>query len=328
MNSAVETHYSPISTSVKYKARLKDNVCRVSSDLDQVLEAQIELSGNLLTIQGPSTSPEEDTFLRSIMIEYLLGQFNHVCEIHLKDGFTLSAPFKSLGHHFLRSEFFQLPALWHHNQNYLFTPERWTKTGEVSHPIRPKSVPGQLYRRYVPQIGKTISFRLMEMSDLDTFHQWHNQTRVAFFWELDKSKEELKAYMEKSLQDPHQIPMIVEIDAVPVGYFEMYWAREDRLGPYYESEAFDRGFHFLVGNQNFLGYPTTDSIIKSCLHFLYLDDARTRRVMAEPRHDNEKVLKYAEESIGWKKVKIFDFPHKRSWLLENSRELFFGGNSL
>jgi hypothetical protein len=121
---------------------------------------------------------------------------------------------------------------------------------------------------------------------------------------------------------------MVTIDGDEVAYFEFYWVKEDRLGPYYDSEAFDRGFHFLVGNKKYLGNKTTDSLIKAVLHFFYIDDPRTRKVMAEPRHDNQKVLKYAEASIGWTKLKEFDFPHKRAALLENRREVFFGGNVL
>lgn len=36
--------------------------------------------------------------------------------------------------------------------------------------------------------------------------------------------------MEKGLKDPHQIPMLVEMDGEPLGYYEMYWVPEDRLG--------------------------------------------------------------------------------------------------
>lgn len=201
-------------------------------------------------------------------------------------------------------------------------------TNDRHHPVRPAPFQGTMYKRYLPKIGKTISFRLITLNDLDTFHDWHNQPRVYHFWELNQSKEELKAYIEKGLKDPHQIPVIVEMDGEPMGYFEFYWVREDRLGPYYDSDAFDRGFHFLIGNKKFLGNAITDQVIKSVLHLLFLDDARTRRVMAEPRHDNQKVLKYAQASIGWKQLKIFDFPHKRAALLENSREVFFGGNAL
>lgn len=227
-----------------------------------------------------------------------------------------------------REEFFQLAGMWHQPKHEKLVPEKWNRTIERPHPIRDDRKDGLFYLRFAHNIGKTITIRGIDPEkDLDTFHQWHNQPRVSFFWELAQSKEELKAYMEKTKADPHMIPTFVEFDGRPVGYFEMYWTVEDRLGPYYEADAFDRGFHFLIGEKDALGFANTDTIVKSALHFLFLDDPRTRRVMAEPRHDNKKVLKYADSS-GWKKLKEFDFPHKRAALLECKRENFFNGERL
>lgn len=229
-----------------------------------------------------------------------------------------------------RQEFFQLRPLWVHNGNDPITPETWTKTKEVTHPLRPRVKPGQtLYQRTLPHLGKTLRLRVADSEkDLDVFHEWHNQPRVFDFWELNKPKEELREYLKKGLEDPHQFPVILDFDETPVGYFEMYWTKEDRLGPYYDSEAFDRGLHFLIGNEKFLGFANTDAILKSVTHYLFLEDPRTRRIMAEPRSDNVKVLRYVETFTAWKKLKEFDFPHKRAALLECRREAFFGGNFL
>lgn len=226
-----------------------------------------------------------------------------------------------------REAFYQNPQLWL-TDKMTDEKEDWTDTNGVSHPIRPAHFHGIHYSRYIPSMKKTLRFRTINLDDLETFHQWHNQKRVAFFWELAQGKEELKNYIEEGLNKKHQIPMIVEADGEAVGYFEFYWVREDRLGPYYESRPYDRGFHFLIGNKRYLGKNNTDAITQSALHFIYLDNAKTEFTMAEPRYDNNKVLKYADDTIGWKALKVFDFPHKRAVLLENSREQFFKGARL
>lgn len=238
--------------------------------------------------------------------------------------FALDPELQSVGEHH-REQFFQNPALWHHRGKYEITPETWTKTRGEPHPVRPGVPDGDLYRRFVPALQKTVSIRKITPADVETFHRWHNSPRVSFFWELNKSKDELAKYIEDGRKDPHQVPVILEVENKPVGYFELYWVKEDRLGAYYDSEAFDRGFHFLIGEKEHLGAVNTDAFVKAVLHFMYLDEGRTRRIMAEPRADNAKVLKYAEASIGWKKLKEFNFPHKRSALLENRREVFFQG---
>lgn len=229
-----------------------------------------------------------------------------------------------------RTDFFQVRTLWVHNGRETLPPERWTITKDIAHPARPRVQEGQvLYQRSIPQIGKVLRFRVVDIAkDLETFHSWHNQERVANFWELNKSKEELKEYLVKGLQDPHQFPVILELDGTSVGYFEMYWTPEDRLGPYYPSEAFDRGFHLLIGNESFLGFNNTDAILKSVTHYLFLEEPRTRKIMAEPRSDNVKILRYIETFTAWKNLREFDFPHKRACLLECKREAFFGGRFL
>jgi RimJ/RimL family protein N-acetyltransferase len=139
---------------------------------------------------------------------------------------------------------------------------------------------------------------------------------------MAQSKEDLDAYIRRMEQDPHQRPIIGTLDGKPFGYFEVYWTPEDRLGPYYEHDPFDRGFHFLIGDLAALG-KGTGAIIQSMVHFIFLDDPRTRRVMGEPRHDNIKLLRYLQTVPGWVKVKEFDFPHKRAALLQIRREDFF-----
>lgn len=266
-----------------------------------MLEALFNKNTSLQTVTVTHSNPE---------LQSLLG--------------ALSAPFTVT-----RGEFFQLRPIWVHSGLTSLTPEKWTVTKEVSHPVRPPVSEGQiLYRRTLAD-GKVLTFRVAHIEkDLDIFHEWHNQPRVLKFWELDKPKEELREYLAKGLKDGHQFPTMLDFDGVPVGYFEMYWTKEDRLGPYYDSEAFDRGFHFLIGDVSILGFANTDAILKSVCHYLFLEEPRTRKIMAEPRSDNVNVLKYLETFTAWKKLKEFDFPHKRAALLECRREAFFGGQYL
>lgn len=225
---------------------------------------------------------------------------------------------------FDRRTFFQDPYLWHRNGQYRLTPEIWTETNDRAHPERPKVEAGVVYRRTIPGSDRKIAFEVLDLErHLDVFHSWHNLYRVSKFWELDKPKDELRAYIETVHADPHHIPFIASIDGEPSGYFEVYWTPEDRLGPYYKYDAFDRGFHFLIGNNKHLGHDLFRTFLESITHFLFLDDARTRSIMAEPRSDNIKLLRYVEIIPYWDKLYEFDFPHKRAALLTSRRELFF-----
>lgn len=286
----------------------------------KVLGMSAMASFHFLT-EGKKTKAESSDFLDKEMMTVAAEAFflesEEISELHINN------------QSFSRETFFQQPEIWNVTTNPDFPLETWMESNNVSHPKRPIFKAGQLlYSRYVSAIDAHVSFRVIREDDLDTFHDWHNQARVANFWELAQTKEELKAYIERGLNDPHQMPVIAEIAGEAAGYFEIYWTREDRLGPYYESDAFDRGFHLLVGNTKFLGFKNTDALLKSASHFIFLDDPRTRRIMGEPRHDNQKLLRYLLHFKSWRKVKEFDFPHKRAALLECSRELFFQGHYL
>jgi acetyl CoA:N6-hydroxylysine acetyl transferase len=319
-----EITYSPLAFNEEFKVSMEGSLLQVRTTGDRILRAHT-YGDNQLKVVEKNSERFHDLLL--VGLEHMFGQDSSLLQITLEKQIN-EYPFNHLGQTVYRSEFFQVPLLWKSIHDQILKPEKWTETKGVTHPVRERLPEGIFYKKFVPQIGKTLTLRLLNPGDLETFHNWHNQPRVSHFWELNQSKEELAAYIEKSLKDPHQFPVMVKLDEDEVGYYEFYWVKEDRLGPYYDSEAFDRGFHFLIGNKDYLGFKTTDSLIKTVLHFLYLDDPRTRKIMAEPRHDNQKVLKYAEASIGWTKLKEFDFPHKRAALLENRREIFFGGHAL
>lgn len=198
-------------------------------------------------------------------------------------------------------------------------------TGKVSHPERPPFTPGEvLYKKYFPQIQKTISFRVVDIErDLENFHKWHNVELIYKFWELNKSKEEHRKYLEEGLSDAHSIPTILEFDNRPVGYFEFYWAKEDRLGPFFDFSDYDRGFHFLIGDFSCLGKNNVDTILKATAHYVFLNDDRTALLAGEPRSDNKKIIKYVDHLPCWRNEKEFDFPHKRAALLLCDRNIFF-----
>jgi RimJ/RimL family protein N-acetyltransferase len=202
-------------------------------------------------------------------------------------------------------------------------PLGFTMSDGKRHPLRPPVRSGEVYRRYLPQERLTISFRTVDAhADLDIFHAWHNNPRVSAFWELAGSKEMHRNYLHKVAGDAHMHPVFGCYDGEPFGYFEIYWAKEDRIAPYYEVDDYDRGVHMLVGEERWRGPHRVASWLPSLAHFMLLDDPRTRHVVAEPRADNAKMIGYMQQA-GFCKPKEFNFPHKRAALMMLSREAFF-----
>jgi len=220
--------------------------------------------------------------------------------------------------------FWQVPQPWLCKHSYGVAPQQYVMTANNRHPLRPVPPAGVLYRRFIPWLGKTLTLATADADrDLVAFNRWMNNPRVAHFWEEEGSLEQHHAYLRALLKEPHAQPLIGRFDDEPFGYFEVYWAREDRISPFYPADDFDRGLHLLVGEEAFRGKPYYTAWFSSLCHYLFLDDPRTQRIVCEPRHDNHRQIANFDRS-GFARLKHFDFPHKRALLVMLSRERFFG----
>ncbi len=202
-------------------------------------------------------------------------------------------------------------------------PLTYTLTRGHRHPLRRPKPVGVVYRRYIPWLAQTLSFRTADLAqDLPRFHRWMNDPTVAYFWQEQGDLAKHRAHLEAIAADPHVTALIGCFDDEPFGYFEVYWAKEDRIAPFYDVQDFDRGFHVLVGEASFRGKPYLTAWMPSISHYLFLDDCRTQRIVIEPRSDNHKMLKSLAR-CGYAHLKEFEFPHKRALLGMLLRERFF-----
>ena len=194
-------------------------------------------------------------------------------------------------------------------------------TATASHPQRPAKPQGEVYRRFDPRLGAWISLRTLDIElDLERFNRWQNTPRVLAFWDEGGSLDDHRQYLEKLADDPHTLTLIGCFDDQPFAYFEAYWAKEDRIAPFYDADDYDRGIHMLVGEQAHRGPHKVASWLSALTDYLLQDDPRTRRIVAEPRADNTKMIRYMQ-SQGYKRIKEFDFPHKRAALMVLERAI-------
>ena len=226
--------------------------------------------------------------------------------------------------------FWQLGELWLGQRNGAgsYPQQQVVNADGQQHPRRPDKRTGTLYRRYIPWLDQSLSFRTLDRKhDLERFQRWMHHPRVSEFWQQAHSLQALDNYLRKLEADRHSQTLIACFDERPFAYFEVYWAREDRLGPFYAAHDYDRGWHVLVGEDDYRGRAWFSAWFPSLQHYLFLDDARTQRLVAEPRHDNDRLLRYAQK-VGFENIKTFDFPHKRAQLIMLSREHFFQHNNI
>ena len=127
--------------------------------------------------------------------------------------------------------------------------------------------------------------------DAELLHKWMNDPRVSAAWGASGPLETQEKLLKTSLSNKHSFPAIGCWDGKPFGYFEIYWVKEDQLGRYLggnDLEDWDRGFHVLVGEQEFRGGHRAKVWLSALVHYCWLADPRTQRVLVEPRLDNEK----------------------------------------
>lgn len=203
-------------------------------------------------------------------------------------------------------------------------PEFHIVTGGRRHPCRRPKPAGVVYRRFIPWLRGCLSFRVADPNhDLATFSRWMNDPRIANFFEDQGPLEKHGSILEARKQDPHLLPLIGEFEGTPFGYFEVYWAKENRLGPHYDCDDYDRGWHVAIGEDAFRGKEWIVAWLPSLMHYIFLDDSRTQRIVGEPRASHHQQIRNLDKS-GFAKVKHFDFPHKRALLVMLLRERFFG----
>ena len=162
----------------------------------------------------------------------------------------------------------------------------------------------------------------LALCDTDLLHTWMNDERVAKFWGIGGPTAVQEEFLRNGLRSRNSFPAIGCWDGKPFGYFEIYWVKEDVLGPHLNAGAYgdwSRGFHALVGEQEFRGPHRVKLWMSALIHYLWLADSRTMDVYCEPRIDNKKFISYLED-VGFYKEREVTLPHKQSALMKISRE--------
>lgn len=222
-----------------------------------------------------------------------------------------------------RTQFWQTAGPWTRGETSAGYPQEIVMHNGVRFPQRPPKPAGEVYRRYDARLGSWVSLRTLDVdADLERFNRWQNTPRVEEFWEEGGSLDEHRAHLQTLAADPHCLQLIGCFDDEPFGFFDAYWAREDRIGPYYESDHYDRGIHMLVGEDHHRGPHKVASWLPALVHYLFLDEPRTRTIVSEPRSDNDRMINHLQR-VGFHRQKDFDFPHKRAAMMALTRECFF-----
>ena len=194
--------------------------------------------------------------------------------------------------------------------------------GRVSHPLRAPKPVGTVYARFIPWLGGVLSLDVATLNDLPDVHRWMNSPRVDEFWHEAGDEDKHRRYLNGMFADAHIMPLIGRFDGRAFSYFEVYWAKEDVVGTFCDAGDYDRGCHVIVGDEACRGRDWFTAWLPSLLHYMFLDDPRTERIVQEPSSDHERQLRNLQKS-GFSHIKSVDLPTKRAAIMTISRQRFF-----
>lgn len=217
--------------------------------------------------------------------------------------------------------FWQTPGLWSAPTTCLF-PRHDIHDGRVSYPLRAPKPVGTVYARYIPWLGGVLSLDVATLDDLPEVHRWMNSPRVNEFWNEAGDEDKHRRYLEGMLADAHITPLIGRFNGRAFSYFEVYWAKEDVVGTFCDAGDYDRGCHVIVGDDTCRGRDWFTAWLPSLLHYMFLDDPRTERVVQEPSSNHHRQLRNLQKS-GFSHVKSVDLPTKHAAIMTIGRQRFF-----
>lgn len=217
--------------------------------------------------------------------------------------------------------FWQTQGLWNAPATALF-PRHEIHDGRVSHPSRPRKPVGTVYARYIPWLGGVLSFDVATLDDLPEVHRWMNSPRVNEFWHEAGDEDRHRHYLEGMFADPHIMPLIGRFGGRAFSYFEVYWAKEDVVGTFCDANDYDRGCHVIVGDEACRGREWFTAWLPSLLHYMFLDDPRTERIVQEPSSNHHRQLRNLQKS-GFSHLKSVDLPTKHAAIMTIGRQRFF-----
>ncbi|MEV6391622.1 GNAT family N-acetyltransferase [Nocardia xishanensis] len=182
-----------------------------------------------------------------------------------------------------------------------------------------------------PTIAAPYNFRLADpdSDDPELLAEWMSRPHLLETWEQAWPAERRRADWRAQLAGTYSRPYILgfdfsaidhpELGVRDVAYVELYRPAKDEIARFYEAEPHDMAIHIATADLNVVGRGVMSTLLSHLFTAIFTADPRCRRIMGDPDHRNESLLRAARKT-GCQDLGVFDVrPGRRIALVTRTR---------
>lgn len=169
---------------------------------------------------------------------------------------------------------------------------------------------------------QTISFRPLQLEDIEILHCWHTQAHIQEFF-TQRTHEQVQTRYEAAVRSDWEFPFLILLGDKPIGFIEGYmtWREGDGWWPNEEEGTF--GIDIWIGEVQLLNRGLGTRIVSLFLKLLFLE-FEAKSVVLDVKASNPRAIACYEKA-GFRRISEEDTPEGRAVIMRCLSTSFSSG---
>ncbi|WP_341519562.1 GNAT family N-acetyltransferase [Bacillus paramobilis] len=150
-----------------------------------------------------------------------------------------------------------------------------------------------------------VSVRYVKEEDAQVISKWLTDPEVLQYYEGRDNPQSVEMVLNHFIHNPnsHEKRCLIEFDAVPIGYIQMYPIDSEWKTLYgYEESQNVWGMDQFIGEPTYWGKGIGMKLVQAAITYI-MENTGAEAIAMDPKVNNERAIK-CYEKCGFKKVKI------------------------
>lgn len=161
-----------------------------------------------------------------------------------------------------------------------------------------------------------IHLRSIQEKDFYLLKKWQNLSHVAEVWGNPSYDEPYEQFVFRT-NDGSVEQFIIEVDGIPIGYFQFYWASQVGGGWWESFDDSTVGIDFYIGEPLWLGKGIGQKVLEEAKETLFAN-SKINRIIADPSPTNARIIHLLKKA-GFESKGEIETPDGKAILLELKR---------